>query len=159
MELILWRHADAEESNPRGDLARRLTRKGVKQAERMARWLRPRLEGKWRVVVSPAVRALETVAPLDTPYEVRDTVSTGADSHSVLAEAGWPEGGQVIVVGHQPTLGQVAARLLGAGSGEVSVRKGSILWFAMRKRDGREETVLKVVLDPDMLERHEKGGR
>jgi phosphohistidine phosphatase len=159
MELILWRHADAEDGNPRGDGARRLTRKGVKQAQRMARWLLPHLEGQWRVVVSPAVRALETVAPLALAYEVRDTVSTAADPHSVLSEAGWPEGGQVIVVGHQPTLGQVAALLLGGESGEISVRKGAILWFSTRSRSGRRKTVLKVVLDPDMLERHEKGGK
>ena len=43
MELILWRHADAEPGDP--DLARRLTSKGQKQAERMAAWLGPRLSG------------------------------------------------------------------------------------------------------------------
>ena len=130
MELILWRHADAEDPGPQGDAARRLTHKGEKQAERMARWLRPQLEGAWRIVVSPAVRALETVAPLDLPYEVRETVSTAVGPESILAEAGWPHGAQVLVVGHQPTLGQVAAILLGGKAGEVSVRKGSILWFS-----------------------------
>jgi phosphohistidine phosphatase len=157
MELILWRHADAEDPGPQGDAARKLTHKGEKQAERMARWLRPQLEGSWRVVASPAVRALETVAPLDLPYEVRETVSTAASPESVLAEAGWPDAGQVIVVGHQPTLGQVAALLLGGRAGEVSVRKGAILWFSTRSREGREETVLKAVLDPDTLERMERG--
>jgi phosphohistidine phosphatase len=156
MELILWRHADAEDPGPQGDSARRLTSKGEKQAERMARWLRPQLEGTWRVVVSPAVRALETVAPLDMSYEVRESVSTAVGPESILAEAGWPAGGQVVVVGHQPTLGQVAAMLLGGQSGEVSVRKGSILWFSTREREGRHETVLKAVLDPDTLERQEK---
>ena len=34
MELILWRHAEAEDTNP--DLARALTRKGRNQASRMA---------------------------------------------------------------------------------------------------------------------------
>jgi phosphohistidine phosphatase len=157
MELILWRHADAEDHHPRGDDARRLTRKGEKQAERMARWLRPQLEGSWRIVTSPAVRALETVAPLDMPYEVRDTVSTAASAQAVLDEARWPAGTQVVVVGHQPTLGHVAALLLGGQSGEVSVRKGSILWFSTREREGRTETILKAVLDPDTLERMEKG--
>ena len=157
MELILWRHADAEDPGPQGDAARRLTRKGEKQAERMARWLRPQLEGTWRVVVSPAVRALETVAPLDMPFEVRESVSTAVGPESILKEAGWPSGGQVVVVGHQPTLGQVAAILLGGKTGEVSVRKGAILWFSTREREGRTETVLKAVLDPDTLERQQKG--
>ncbi len=159
MELILWRHADAEDPGPQGDAARRLTRRGEKQAERMARWLRPQLEGSWRIIASPAVRALETVAPLDLPYEVRETVSTASGPEQVLEEAGWPDAGQVVVVGHQPTLGQVAAMLLGGQSGEVSVRKGAILWFSTRQREGREETVLKAVLDPDTLERMEKGAK
>jgi len=83
----------------------------------------------------------------------------GAGPEQILDEAGWPHAGQVVVVGHQPTLGQVAAMLLGGQSGEVSVRKGAILWFSTREREGREETVLKAVLDPDTLERMEKGGR
>ena len=37
MDLILWRHADAEDGSP--DLRRALTRKGEKQAEHMAAWL------------------------------------------------------------------------------------------------------------------------
>jgi len=151
MELILWRHADAEDSNPQGDLARRLTRKGEKQAERMARWLAPRLEGEWRVICSPAQRALETVAPLGREFEVRESVSTSASAPSVLREAGWPGGRSAVIVGHQPTLGEVAALLLRGEAGEVSVRKGAILWFATRERDGATETLLKAVLDPDSL--------
>ena len=37
MDLILWRHAKPEPGEP--DLGRRLTSKGLKQAERMAAWL------------------------------------------------------------------------------------------------------------------------
>jgi len=159
MELILWRHADAEDNNPQGDLARRLTKKGRKQAERMAHWLAPRMVGEWRIVCSPAQRALETVEPLAREFEVREAVSTSASARSVLRESAWPEGERVLVVGHQPTLGEVAALLLGGEAGEVSVRKGAILWFATRDRDGANETVLKAVLDPDMLEEREKGGK
>jgi phosphohistidine phosphatase len=152
MELILWRHADAEDPGPQGDAARRLTKKGRKQAERMARWLDARMEGQWRIVVSPAARALETVEPLGREFEVRETVSTSAFADSVLREVDWPRGSRVLVVGHQPTLGEVAAQLLGGAAGEVSVRKGAVLWFATRSREGVTETVLKAVLDPDMLE-------
>ena len=132
--------------------ARRLTKKGRKQAERMAKWLGPRLEGDWRVVSSPAQRALETVEALGREFEVCDSVTTSARAHDILREAGWPDAGRVVVVGHQPTLGEVAAQLLGGGVGEVSVRKGAILWFATRGREGRTETLLKVVLDPETLE-------
>ena len=152
MELILWRHADAEVVGPSGDLSRRLTKKGRKQAERMAKWLDARMEGDWRVICSPARRALETVEPLGREYEVSDEVSTAASARSVLQEAGWPDAQRVLVVGHQPTLGEVASKLLGAGSGEFSVRKGAILWFVHRQREGHGETVLKVVIDPDSID-------
>ena len=159
MELILWRHADAEDDTGAGDRARKLTKKGRKQAERMAQWLKPRLEGEWRIVVSPAERTLETVEALGLPFEVSEAVSTAANARSVLKEAKWPRGDRVLVVGHQPTLGEVAAHLLGGGAGEVAVRKGAILWFATREREGREETVLKAVLDPETLEMAEKGAK
>jgi phosphohistidine phosphatase len=110
------------------------------------------MEGAWRIVVSPAQRALETVEPLGREIEVRESVSTAASAQGVLREAGWPDGGRVLVVGHQPTLGEVAAWLLGGEAGEVSVRKGAVLWFATRSRDDRVETLLKVVLDPETLE-------
>jgi phosphohistidine phosphatase len=152
MELVLWRHADAEEVGPQGDLSRRLTKKGRKQAERMAQWLGPRLDGDWRILCSPAQRALETVEPLARDFEVCDAVSTSASAASVIDAAGWPDDGRVLVVGHQPTLGEVAAQLLGGEAGGVSVRKGAILWFATRGREGRTETLLKVVLDPETLE-------
>lgn len=152
MELILWRHADAEDAGPAGDLSRRLTKKGRKQAELMARWLDARMVGNWRVLVSPAQRALETAEPLEREHEVSEAVSTSASPSDVLHAAGWPAGERVLVVGHQPTLGEVAALLLGGEPGEVSVRKGSILWFATRERGTAAETVLKAALDPEMIE-------
>ena len=150
MELILWRHAEAEDPGPRGDLARELTKKGRRQAEAMAAWLGPRLDGAWRVLASPAARAVQTVAPLGRDYEVRPRLDPASRVGDYLEEAGWPTAGNTILVGHQPTLGEVAARLLGE-RGDVAVKKGAVWWFATRERDGALETVLKVVIDPGML--------
>lgn len=151
MELILWRHADAEDAGPKGDLARELTKKGRKQAERMAEWLRPRLEGRWLVLSSPAARAVQTVTPLDFDYEVRPALDPASRPEDVLREAGWPGGRKVIVVGHNPTFAEIAARLQG-GAEEVPFRKGAVWWFATRERDGRQETYLKVAMTPEMLD-------
>jgi phosphohistidine phosphatase len=156
MDLILWRHAEAEDTNPAGDSDRELTKRGRKQAERVASWLRPRLEGDWTILSSPAVRAVETVTPLDLPYELRPALGTTGRAEGLLREAGWPDGGRVVVVGHQPTLGEVVAILLGGDDGGVAVRKGAIWWFATRKRDGKTETVLKAMLNPEMLESAQK---
>jgi phosphohistidine phosphatase len=153
MELILWRHAEAEDHAAGGDLARQLTKRGRRQAERMAQWLRPKLEGEWRIVVSPAERTLETVKPLELPFEVSEAVGTAGGPASVLKEANWPDARRpVIVVGHQPTLGEVAAQLLQGGEGDVAMRKGAVWWFSTRDREGRTETVLKAVMNPEMLD-------
>jgi phosphohistidine phosphatase len=150
MDLILWRHAEAEDANGKEDAARELTKRGRKQAERMARWLRPLVDERWRILVSPAKRTLQTVKPLEREFEESQAVGLDATPSSILEAAGWPDAqGPVLVVGHQPTLGQVAARLIGGTDGDTSIRKGAIWWFTSRKRDGRYETVLKGVRDPD----------
>ena len=151
MELILWRHAEAEEGDD--DMKRELTRRGKRQAQRMSQWLRPLLVGEWRVLVSPAKRTLQTVKALDMPFDVRETLGASSTPQVVLREAGWPQGEEdVLIVGHQPTLGQVAARLVGGAQGDVSIRKGAIWWFATRNRHGEQETILKAVLNPDLLD-------
>src|SRR5690349_6981524 len=113
MDLILWRHAEAEDraKHSEEDAARELTKRGRKQAERMARWLEERLEGPWRILVSPAIRTLQTVEPLGRDFDTSEEVGLAATPGSMLRAAGWPDGDEnVLVVGHQPTLGQAAAR-------------------------------------------------
>jgi phosphohistidine phosphatase len=152
MELILWRHAEAEDPGPKGDFARELTKKGRKQADRMAEWLRPRLEGEWRVIASPAARAVQTVTPLGLDYEVVPKIDPGHSAADLLRAVGWPDGENTIAVGHNPTFGEVAAQLMGGAQGEVAFRKGAIWWFATRSRGAGQETVLKAMVTPEMIE-------
>lgn len=150
MELILWRHAEAEDGTP--DRARALTKKGVKQAERVARWLNAHLEGDWRVLASPAKRALQTVEPLGREFEVNEAIGTDSNEDLLLHEVGWPAGDTgVIVVGHNPTFGAVAARLLGARH-DLVVKKGAAWWFSTRDRLGQGEVVLRAVVNPDLAD-------
>ena len=152
MELILWRHAEAEDANGKPDIGRELTKKGRKQAERIAEWLRPRLSDEWRILVSPAERTLQTVRPLGLAFEECEDVGLGATPESILRAAEWPGSRRpVLVVGHQPTLGQVVAQLIGGTTGDVSIRKGAVWWFASRDRGGSAETVLQAVMSPDQL--------
>lgn len=153
MELVLWRHADAEVGVM--DMKRELTDKGRKQAAKMARWLRPRLEGQWLVLSSPAVRARQTAEALDLEVDVRSALGTSATEEALLNEAGWPAGEQnVILVGHQPTLGRLAARLLTGHLRDLSVKKGAVWWFSGKydKRAGLNETILRAVIAPDLVD-------
>ncbi len=153
MQLILWRHAEAEEPGGKRDTDRELTKKGRKQAERMAAWLGRRIDKDWRILVSPARRTLQTVEPLDLPFEECDAVGLAADAKTLLDAAGWPDSKRdVLVVGHQPTLGEVAAILLDGREGDVAIRKGATWWFVTRSRGDGLETVLQSVVSPDQLE-------
>jgi len=150
MDLILWRHAEAEEGMP--DRARALTARGRKQARAVARWLAKRLPDDLRILVSPAVRAQQTAAALDCAVETESRVDVGAAPHEVLAAAGWPDGaGTVLVVGHQPTLGEVAALALTGVHASWPVRKGAVWWLRRRVRAGEVEVVLRAVIGPDLV--------
>lgn len=150
MDLILWRHCEAEPGEP--DLGRRLTAKGIKQAERMALWLEQRLPDSARILVSPAERAQQTAQALGRKYRTTADIAPGASVQSVLAAAHWPEGPEpVLVVGHQPTLGQLAAWLLADADTGWSVRKGAVWWLSNRLREGESAVVLKASVSPDFL--------
>jgi phosphohistidine phosphatase len=150
MNLVLWRHADAEDGAPGlSDDARRLTAKGEKQAKRMAAWLKGRVPENAEVLVSPARRAQETAQALTSRFETSGEIGTGAGPESVLKAAGWPRGeGTVVVVGHQPTLGQAAALALTGSPAEWSLKKGAIWWLESR---GRGDVVVRAVVAPDLL--------
>ncbi len=150
MDLILWRHAEAEPSTP--DLARCLTAKGVQQAERMGKWLDRHLPDTTRVLSSPAVRAEQTARGLKRKFRVVADLAPGAQAAAILAAAGWPDAREpVLIVGHQPTLGEVAAFLLADHEASWSVRKGAVWWLSNRVRNGVSSTVLKVVIGPGFV--------
>lgn len=150
MDLILWRHAEAEPGEP--DLGRRLTSKGLKQAERMAAWLEHRLPETTRILVSPADRTQQTALALGRKFRTSQEVAPGASAASVLAAAGWPDAREpVLVVGHQPTLGEVAAFLMAGEEAGWSIRKGAVWWLTNRTRLGQSGVVLKVAIGPDLV--------
>lgn len=150
MDLILWRHAEAEDGYP--DEARPLTAKGKKQALLASRWLAKRLPDRYTLLVSPAVRARETAAPLSTEGKVEGRIGPGARPGDLLEAAGWPGGeGTVVVVGHQPTLGEAAGLLLSGEPVPLKVRKGALWWIRGRRRGSLWEATLLAVADPDLL--------
>jgi phosphohistidine phosphatase len=150
VDLILWRHAEAEPGEP--DLGRRLTAKGLKQAQRMAEWLDGRLPDTTRVLSSPADRAQQTALALKRKFRTVDELAPGATASAVLAAAGWPDAREsVLVIGHQPTLGEVSSFLLAGEELPWSIRKGAVWWLSNRVRDGVSTVVLKVVIGPDFV--------
>lgn len=128
MDLILWRHAEAQEwLEGCDDMARSLTSRGEKQAARMANWLDRQLPEGTRILVSPARRCEQTAQALGRKYKLREELAPGASADQLLALVQWPLAkGTVLVVGHQPTLGQTIAQLLGLSATECTVKKGAV---------------------------------
>src|ERR1700712_5142701 len=101
MDLILWRHAEAEPGEP--DFERALTVKGQKQARRMADWLTSQLPDSCKILASPARRTLQTVEALGRKYKIHTDLAPGAEPEEVLGAANWPAAKEsVLIVGHQP---------------------------------------------------------
>ena len=143
MDLILWRHADAEGGRP--DSGRKLTERGGEQARRVAAWLKPRLPRGCEVLVSPATRAQQTALALGVPFVTSPAVGTDARLDDVIAAAEWPaRSGAVLIVGHQPTLGRVAAMLLSGAEADWDIGKGALWWF----QHIGGETTLFAAIDP-----------
>ena len=153
MDLILWRHAealDAEDGSE--DFDRALTARGERQAARMAHWLNQHLPATTRVLVSPARRTQQTAAALERKFKTVEAVGPGATASGLLAAARWPDAKEpVLVVGHQPTLGLVAAYLLAGVAQDWSVKKGAVWWLRRRDRAGDDQTVLVTVRGPENI--------
>jgi phosphohistidine phosphatase len=153
MDLLLWRHAEAEDLSEGGDdLLRALTPRGEKQAARLAAWLDRQMPEGIRILSSPARRCEQTVLALGRKYKVRPELAPQATVADVLEAAHWPDAKQgVLIVGHQPVLGETIARLLQVRTESLPVRKGSLWWLRSRERDGHEQTVVVAVQSPETV--------
>jgi phosphohistidine phosphatase len=154
MELVLWRHAEAEPGEP--DLGRALTGKGEKQARRVAQWLHAHLPDSARILVSPARRAQQTaqaLAELSTrKLKTVDTIAPGASADDLLAATGWPRAAHtIVVVGHQPTLGWLASRLVSGAEVDWPIKKGALWWLDSNGRGGIDRALVRAVVSPDLI--------
>lgn len=154
MELLLWRHAEAEGTAP--DLERRLTARGEKHARRVAQWLDDRLPDAARILVSPAMRTRQTADALidisRRKLRVVPALAPGASAEQFLRAVDWPDAkGTIVAVGHQPTLGLVVSRLLCGQEQGWAVKKGALWWLSSRPEDGEGDAALVAVVNPGFL--------
>lgn len=158
MDLILWRHAEAQEladvtvQDAAADAGRKLTHRGKRQAARMAEWLDRQLPGSTRIVSSPALRCEQTAQALGRKFRLSHDIDTSGSAAGLLALAQWPLGRQpVLVIGHQPALGNAIAQLLGLEGGNCPIKKGAVWWLRSRERDGQIQTLVLAALTPELL--------
>ena len=157
MDLILWRHAEAEDlpeahPDPAIDLKRSLTPRGEKQAARMAAWLDRQLPEGTRIFVSPARRCEQTAMALNRKFRLRQELAPDGLPGALLALAQWPLAKTpTLIIGHQPVLGQTIAQLMGLMESDCPVKKGAVWWLRNREREGLSQTVVVTVQSPEIL--------
>jgi phosphohistidine phosphatase len=156
MDLILWRHAEAEPAREgEDDAARRLTARGQKQSRKMGEWLDGHLPDNCRILSSPAVRCVQTVEPLGRKFKTDAALASDSTAEAMIAASGWPDRREpVLLVGHQPLLGQVMSVLIAGVKQDWTIRKGNIVWIAQKadeEAEGAMLTTLRVVLGPELV--------
>lgn len=121
MKLYVMRHGPAEDDSPTGrDADRALTPSGRDRVRSVAKALGQEGEAPSVIISSPLVRALQTAEIVAaqtsneaSAVEVRRELAPGGDSMALLSELVKANRKRVMVVGHEPDLSMLVARLLG----------------------------------------------
>jgi len=152
--LIIWRHAEAEAQSESGhDRDRVLTKRGRKDAGRIAKWLYKHLPEHTELLCSPARRCLQTADALHdlNQMEIKIADCLSLDSHvgRMMQEVDNQDDTQtIILLGHQPNLGLFIAKLLGLHQSACVVKKGAVWWLKQRKLDGVSHYYIEAVKQP-----------
>lgn len=141
MNLYFMRHAHAvaRDGWTSPDPERPLIEKGYRATEAAASGLARLSPPISRIITSPYVRAAQTATivaeRLGAPVTSSDALTPrfGLPSlAALLAEADWES--DLLLVGHQPSMGQTLAALIGRGDGMVDMKKASVALVALPDR-------------------------
>lgn len=157
IELLLVRHADAGDplawSGPDAD--RPLSRKGRKQAERLAAMLGSLRSAPDALVSSPKARAAQTAEVLGAALGIEVRLHEGLAGPldletlaAILADNGQPR--RPIIVGHDPDMSDLASELVGSA---VTLRKGALARIDLAERPAAGEGVLRWLVPPELFAR------
>jgi phosphohistidine phosphatase len=152
-EIIFWRHAEAHDAEgSQNDLDRKLTVKGQRQAERVAFWLDRNLPQHCKVFVSEAKRAQQTARSLPRKSKTLAELNPNAVPQDVLASVGWGSQTEpIVLIGHQPWIGECIHWLLMDATAPMPVRKGAAWWLQSRANGDANEIIIRAVCTPELL--------
>lgn len=128
MLLYFLRHAEAEDGNV--DFDRRLTPKGLEQADKVGAFCRSFGLKPDVLLTSPVIRARQTAdavgKALKVPVEVADWMACGMTFPTFVSGMA-DQRGEVMLVGHEPDFSEVVACLLGLPNPDaLKIRKASL---------------------------------
>jgi phosphohistidine phosphatase len=123
--LLLLRHAKAEAHSPDGDFDRALKPRGRADAARLGAWLAAHGHAPDAVLASPSRRTRETVeivlAAAAKPVEPEfHEAIYNASAETIRAVIAGERAASVLVVGHNPGIGELAHLLAGPDAGKFA---------------------------------------
>ncbi|MCC7125464.1 MAG: phosphohistidine phosphatase SixA [Acidobacteria bacterium] len=163
LELYLVRHAIAAERGPKypDDRLRPLTADGIRRFKESVRGLAELGVHVDIVLTSPLTRAEQTATLLADgltkgriPVQEVEALAPGGRANAItdaIARAARKHA-RIALVGHQPDLGELAARLLGA-RGEIEFRKGAVCAIDVDGATPAGPGTLRWLLPPRVLRR------
>jgi phosphohistidine phosphatase len=153
--IIIWRHAEAEVQSETGqDSDRSLTKRGYKDAAKIAKWLHKHIPDHVELFCSPARRCLQTAQALHdlnhTEIKVSDFLSVDSNVARIAKEiSNTNESQTILIVGHQPNLGLLISKLLGLHESSCLVKKGAVWWLRQRKVGNSSHYYIHAVIQPN----------
>ena len=143
MILYVFRHGEAvDASKALIDEWRYLTGKGRKATEAVAHRLVRHGLSACQIISSPLVRAVQTAQIVaqtcgkSANLEISGLLQPGGDLTELVEFVKNHPGKRVMVVGHEPQLGMLVARLLGRG-GQIQLKKSGCVMLEIRNKPGR----------------------
>jgi phosphohistidine phosphatase len=114
-------------------------------------WLDRQLPAQCRILSSPATRCVQTAEGLGRKFQTADALNTDSTPQAILEACGWPNARQaVVVVGHNPLLGQVASLIFSGEPHEWKIRKASVFWIA-HKGEADPAPFVRLAVGPDLV--------
>lgn len=159
-ELILLRHGLAEPHGAREDRLRALTPEGRQRTLRVCQRAGTMGLRAGRLISSPLVRARQTgeiavEAGLAPALTCSEALAPGGDPWPLIAHW-WARENMaaapgLILVGHEPDLGLLACRLIGAPAGAVVLKKAGIALLSWPGAAATDPAQLRLLLSPRSL--------
>jgi phosphohistidine phosphatase len=160
MVVYIMRHGIAEVDSGSGeDADRRLTPEGRRKVVEVARGLKSLAVKPAAIFSSPLPRALETatlaasVLDADLDVETMLALGPGYDAQTTINSMPAQRGESVMLVGHQPHLGELASCLLTGSQSLVPLpfKKGGVAAIEVAALPPRSAGVLRWFLTPKQL--------
>ncbi|HWO90067.1 MAG TPA: phosphohistidine phosphatase SixA [Gemmatimonadales bacterium] len=162
MEVLLLRHAEAGEADPKrwpDDSDRPITAEGREKQAAMARAIRKAGLGFEHLVTSPLVRARETADVVAEVFEYHDepvvseALKPGAGPEAMVQLlAKFPPDSRVALVGHEPHLSRTAAALIGrSGDASIDLKKSGVMVIEFDGAPSLGSGTLQLLLKPKLV--------